>query len=437
MTGLHYAPSRSLLCILMLASMAAISPAATITIRADGTGDYWTIGDAIFFANPGDEIVLEPGIHRGCTDYMGKAITIRSKDPDDPAVVAATGIWDGIDISFYSQEGRDSVLEGVTLYGGRDCIGVAIGGASPTIRNCVFDGSDFGVRICFGDPLIQNCTFRNIRGSAIQVWEAGSPTIDACTIRNGGHAIDCQGYEGLSATVSRCAFINNHGPYGQVVALSGGDLTIRDSLIWNNTNPDWPIAGCTFSLNGGSVTIEGCTIAGNSGGFYRAPDGQTYEPHGPLILRNTILWANPGGPLLPDPAASAAPVDVSYSIVEGGCPGTGVLDVDPLLLPNGRLSPGSPCVNAGDPAFVPAAGAIDLDGHPRVLDGRVDIGADELTHPGDVDGDGAVDTADLLAMVAAWGMAPGEKGYDVRSDLNRDGSVDVIDLLILLENWGQ
>jgi hypothetical protein len=48
----------------------------------------------------------------------------------------------------------------------------------------------------------------------------------------------------------------------------------------------------------------------------------------------------------------------------------------------------------------------------------------------DVDGSGAVDVSDLLAVLAAWG------GSDQSADLNDDGVVDVTDLLELLAAWG-
>ena len=57
-------------------------------------------------------------------------------------------------------------------------------------------------------------------------------------------------------------------------------------------------------------------------------------------------------------------------------------------------------------------------------------------HPmriGDTDGDGDVDTADLLALLAAWG------GYGeecILADLDLSGDVDTADLLLLLANWG-
>jgi hypothetical protein len=52
--------------------------------------------------------------------------------------------------------------------------------------------------------------------------------------------------------------------------------------------------------------------------------------------------------------------------------------------------------------------------------------------PGDVNGDGLVTVADLLALLDAWGN-PHPDGWD--ADFNHDGAVDVIDLLILLSNW--
>jgi hypothetical protein len=50
--------------------------------------------------------------------------------------------------------------------------------------------------------------------------------------------------------------------------------------------------------------------------------------------------------------------------------------------------------------------------------------------PGDVDGSGAVDGADIGAMLAAWGTA------DAAADVNHDGTVDGADLGSLLGAWG-
>jgi subtilisin family serine protease len=51
--------------------------------------------------------------------------------------------------------------------------------------------------------------------------------------------------------------------------------------------------------------------------------------------------------------------------------------------------------------------------------------------PWDLGGDGSVGTADLLALLSAWGPNPGHP-----ADFNGDGSVGTSDLLALLSNWG-
>ena len=53
-----------------------------------------------------------------------------------------------------------------------------------------------------------------------------------------------------------------------------------------------------------------------------------------------------------------------------------------------------------------------------------------VTVPGDVDDDGVVNVADVLAIIAAWGPCDG-----CTEDLNNDGNVDVNDLLEVIANW--
>ena len=50
---------------------------------------------------------------------------------------------------------------------------------------------------------------------------------------------------------------------------------------------------------------------------------------------------------------------------------------------------------------------------------------------GDVNDDGVVDFADLLAVLGAWGPCAG----DCPADLDGDGVVGFADLLIVLANW--
>jgi hypothetical protein len=81
--------------------------------------------------------------------------------------------------------------------------------------------------------------------------------------------------------------------------------------------------------------------------------------------------------------------------------GPGILRADPLLstgIGEAHLMPGSPAINAGNPDFTADAGEADFEGDPRVLYGRLDIGADEWFNPGDFDGDGDVDLLDFAAF---------------------------------------
>jgi hypothetical protein len=49
-----------------------------------------------------------------------------------------------------------------------------------------------------------------------------------------------------------------------------------------------------------------------------------------------------------------------------------------------HLQTESPCINAGDPNYVPEPDDTDLDGRPRVIGGRIDMGAYETPIPAEV-----------------------------------------------------
>ena len=95
---------------------------------------------------------------------------------------------------------------------------------------------------------------------------------------------------------------------------------------------------------------------------------------------------------------SNATPSISHSIVKGGVnsipgaiDGGNNLDSDPLFvtpvpataLPTGgdlHLQAGSPAINAGDPNAIRSTGVTtDLDGNPRIVNGKVDIGAYQHT----------------------------------------------------------
>ncbi|MHC4647349.1 MAG: choice-of-anchor Q domain-containing protein, partial [Planctomycetota bacterium] len=89
--------------------------------------------------------------------------------------------------------------------------------------------------------------------------------------------------------------------------------------------------------------------------------------------------------------------------------GTGNIGTDPLLTPDDHLSGGSPCINSGDPAR-DYGGQVDIDGESRVMNGRVDIGADEYS---DTDVDGLSDFWELTHF--------GSLSADPNADPDGDG----------------
>ncbi|MEE9129905.1 MAG: dockerin type I domain-containing protein, partial [Phycisphaerales bacterium] len=54
--------------------------------------------------------------------------------------------------------------------------------------------------------------------------------------------------------------------------------------------------------------------------------------------------------------------------------------------------------------------------------------------PGDINGDGVVNSVDLLILLVNWGRC--ENCDDCPADLDGNCSVGASDLLILLVNWG-
>ena len=202
----------ALLCALLVVSTPLF--ARTITVDDDGPADFATIQGAIDDADDGDEVVISPGTYTGPSnrgiDFKGKAITVRSIDPNDPNMVAATIIDTECTFSsgffhrgvvFQSGEGPDSILEGFTItnsVSGSNEAGEGIAckdGSSPTIRNCVIrDIVDFelssgsGLDIEASSPLVIRCKFLNNETGLMPFWGAERFTTTAAAALCSGTA---------------------------------------------------------------------------------------------------------------------------------------------------------------------------------------------------------------------------------------------------------
>jgi predicted outer membrane repeat protein len=266
------------------------------------------------------------------------------------------------------------------------------------LMRCVFQqnsaGSGGGISTMEGPVLIDQCRFgmnSAVAGGAVFLYNPKSPT----EIRNS-------------------LFINGNSHYGAAIAAGYGILEIEHTTIVHN-----------------SAAVLGGALIGGPG----------------TRIRNSILWDNiatPGGIARRTPDAQIeglVDVEVAYSTVEHWLEangGVGNSANDPMLIQviedeswfrpfdgNLRLSADSPARNAGDPDFVPAFRDTDLDGHARVLCGRVDMGAYESGF-GDGDCDGVSNLWDFAFWSAcAEGEIEGEACDAMDSDV--DGDFDLRD----------
>ncbi|MFO0839522.1 MAG: S8 family serine peptidase [Phycisphaerae bacterium] len=281
------------------------------------------------------------------------------------------------------------------------------------------------------------------------------------------------------AWVQDSVFFNGSANLGGGV-YSSASITLANCMLVGNlaTDPFDGVGGVTAGLGGAiygetaaTVTLKSCTIAANWA--HKKAGGAQMSG----AFQNTIVWNNVtlspslgGDDLAPIEMQYQGNVSVRYSDVEGlltGIPGEnppdpasfpGSTEAEPLfaiapvmdgsgyLIDPGdeHLSPGSPCIDAGENASVPASVLFDLDGLPRFYDDPgapntgsgappiVDMGAFEsvpyVPCPGDLDGDREVGTSDLGILLAAWDV-------DAGGDLDGDGVTGASDLGILLGYW--
>jgi hypothetical protein len=123
---------------------------------------------------------------------------------------------------------------------------------------------------------------------------------------------------------------------------------------------------------GGNGTLNNCTLVGNTGN----QGGAAYESE----LNNCILYYNsaPSGP-------NALYCSLNYCATPTpGGPGNITNEPVFVNLAGGdfHLQSNSPCINAGNNAYV--AVANDFEGNPRIKGGTVDVGAYEFQNPASV-----------------------------------------------------
>ena len=238
-------------------------------------------------------------------------------------------------------------------------------------------GGMFNIR---ASPTITDCRFTENsanKGGGMRNYINSHPTVTD-TIFEYNHAGEEGGgmdnRKNSNPVVTRSTFIGNTAPAGGGMhnyvggAFTTGNPTIRSSLFTRNVGSE----GSAIRNNDPNPVIINSTIAYNEG----AAAISSRNGSAPYLL-NSIVWGHAEGAFDGETAASTI---VNYSNIEGGFPGIGNLDLDPLFVSvandDYRLTSISPLVDAGtNDLLLPAT---DLDGEPRIMGGTADMGAYEL-----------------------------------------------------------
>ncbi len=385
-------------------------PKATIQASIDATHRF-----------EGDTVVILPGIYTGSgnrdLDYCGKAIEIRSVDPQNPTIVSQTVInCDGNrdayhrGLRFHSLEGNDSVLNGLTVQGGYSYAGGAI--------------------LCqLSNPKLENCNFKSNTAYNYSGSNAGigggihnygcCPTIVRCVFDS--NSADCTSNSAYGGGISNyysnplitnCVFKRNYS-----AGWGGGIYNYRSESILRNCY----LTGNTADYGGGGINNEGsdliltnCVLTGNTTTTYASGGGMS-DYTSSSTLANCILWNNTENSHISEQTQiytyNSLPV-IKSSCIQGLSlyEGNGNIGLDPLFVnTNGQdgiagtedddlsLRPNSPCINAGSNAAVPGDMITDFDGLPRIHACIVDMGAyeyQENTYFGDADENCVIDLID-------------------------------------------
>jgi hypothetical protein len=326
-----------------------------------------------------------------------------------------------------------------------DCVitGNALDGAQPTYGGALAAHD--------GTVTLSGCTLSdNVAriGGAISNLSGGSSfSLIGCTIS--GNTATAPGLGGPGAAIhldgglfaaSQCLIADN---LGSGLARSGNGTTLSECAFVGNTgwgyvayHPDEPrVAGASFLGNGlgGARLLQGvvsatdthaerCVFANGdtlqistgAGGLHRITncsfDGAGVLASNGITLVTNTIFRNV------TPAVAGTPVSLTFihCNVQGGAPGEGNIDADPLWVnPSAgdyHLAPGSPCIDAGYPGSPadPDLTTVEMGAQPFSPWTSIGLGLVDLYGWPDLAGQGTLAAGQTvgLGLVHATPFAP-------------------------------
>jgi len=358
--------------------------------------DYPTLQEAVDAASDyGDTIIVHPGKYSGCNIYE-KSLTIKSIEPNNSNIVAATIIHSGIEISAW--ENTSTQIDGLSFIYDPEYI----------------NQNDSAIWSYYDNDIsISNCIIKNWPSGGIWIRDYGTSDIiieNCLIVGNSMHGIYF-GMEGVGSNIliNNCTIADTQvGPSFGIYAGKNAiyihdwyglnaDMSITNSILDNTTSPNDIEIHCSnhSSERGSNLTISHCDIPAGIDSIY--------------IGDTNFITLNYG----PDN-----------------------IETDPCFVSLGYWHQNGTPADANDDFWV------DGDYHLKSEHGRWQqskyVGLDPT-------GDGFIDLSDFAVLAGEWGKTAVMTVPDVpaymysyrylRSDLDNSGVVDLGDLSILLDNW--
>ncbi|MBD3347738.1 MAG: hypothetical protein GF400_00910 [Candidatus Eisenbacteria bacterium] len=277
---------------------------ATYLVDPEGGGDFTAIQPALSAAVTGDTVRVLAGTYAGASnrdlDFGGADVVLLAVAARGSVVIDCEG--EGRGFYLHNGETRDAVIDGLIVKNGSAYRGggAQFDGASPTIRNTVFESNEAGLdgggvymrngaAPSFADVTFEDNT-ADFSGGGLKSDPDCSPELTRVDFV-GNYAASGAGASFIfsdGATLFEVTFVGNESiSSGGGLYCGNSDVALDEATFLQNSATD----GGAIALSGSSPSISHVTIANNQSG----DGGGIYCDYGSSpVVRTTVMAFNLG-----------------------------------------------------------------------------------------------------------------------------------------------